>query len=293
VRKKSETGFRNKIEIKNMNSFSNLELAISHEIHRQIELYLKHPDVDPLQLIKPATYRFDVEKNETVMMRTKEAADDYRYFPEPDLLPLVITEEEVNEIRSALPELPLQKEKRFVEELQLSTHQAFFLASDKKIADYFEKALACTKNGKSLANWIIVEFPGRLKLQNKLLPTSGILPEHIAELVEMIDQDEITGKIAKSVADDMVANPGKTAREIVAENPDYRPIHNVNEIKPIVLEVMQENIQSIKDFLAGKDRALAFLIGQIMKRTKGSASPKIVNALITETIEEYKRTGLV
>lgn len=286
VRKRGETGFRNKIEIKNMNSFSNLELAVAHEINRQVALYLKHPEMDPKQVIVPATYRFDVERNETILMRKKEAADDYRYFPEPDLLPLVITQQEIDEIAKTLPELPLQKEKRYIEELGLVPGQAFFLASDKKLADYFEKAQQLHSNAKSLANWLIVEFPGRLKALNQLLYTSAILPEHVAELVALIDSDVITGKIAKSVADIMVQQPGLAPKTIVDQNPDFRPIHNVDAIRPIVLEVLQENSQSVIDFKAGRDRALAFLVGQVMKRTKGSASPKVVNELIMEAIKE-------
>src|SRR5262249_15480981 len=138
VRKKGEQGFRNKIEIKNMNSFSNLELAIDHEIFRQIKEYESHPDKDPSEVIRQSTHRWDPEKEETVLMRKKEYADDYRYFPEPDLLPLVLTPEFVEEVRKTLPELPLQKEKRYVETLNLAPHQAFYLISDKKLADYFE-----------------------------------------------------------------------------------------------------------------------------------------------------------
>lgn len=288
VRKKGEPGFRNKIEIKNMNSFSNLEKAIDHEIHRQIAAYEKHSDKNPLDVIEQATYRFDPDKGETVLMRRKEAADDYRYFPEPDLLPLVITKAYIEEIRGSLPELPFVKEKRYIEELQLKPRQAFELVSDKRISAYFEEAIKTCKNIKSLANWIIVEFPGRLKEKNKALPDTEITAKQVATLVNMIDEGTISGKIAKSVADDMVASPGKDPEAIVRENPHYQPITNRDAILPIINEVVANNQQSVLDYLSGRDRALAFLVGQVMKQTKGSASPALVNDLLQEKIKEIK-----
>jgi aspartyl-tRNA(Asn)/glutamyl-tRNA(Gln) amidotransferase subunit B len=289
VRKKGEKGFRNKIEIKNMNSFSNLERAVAFEIKRQIAEYEKNPEKDPQEVIRPATYRFDPERNETVLMRRKEAADDYRYFPEPDLLPLVLTPEYIEAIRKTLPELPLEREKRYVATLGLSAHHAFFITSDKTCASYFEEALQETKNAKNLANWIIVEFAGRLKDKNLSLSQTAVTPHHVACLVNMIDAGTINGKIAKSVADDMLAHPGKHPEEIVKENPHYQPITNREAILPIVDAVVERNPQSVQDFLAGRDRAFAFLVGQVMKETKGSASPELVNSLIREKIETGKK----
>src|SRR5262249_47334670 len=154
---------RNKIEIKNMNSFSNMEMAIQAEIKRQVQEYVKHSTKPHNEVIMQATYRWDPEKNETVLMRRKEQAEDYRYFPEPDLVPIVLTDAYIEEIRSQLPELPLQRERRYHKELQLSTHQAFLITSDKTVADYFEEALKSCSNARSLCNWILVEFAGRLK----------------------------------------------------------------------------------------------------------------------------------
>ena len=287
VRKKGETGLRNKIEIKNMNSFSNLERAVAFEIKRQILEYEKHPDKNPFDVITPATYRFDPERNETILMRRKEAADDYRYFPEPDLLPLILTPEYIKEIRKTLPELPLEREKRYVATLALAPHQAFSITYDKEIATYFEECLKHCSNAKSLANWIITEFPGRLKEEGLTLPHTAITPLHVATLVNLIDRGVINGKIAKSVADDMVAHPDKDPEAIVKENPNYQPITSREAILPIVDQVVASNPQSVQDFLAGRDRAFAFLVGQVMKQTKGSASPELVNTLIHEKIKEY------
>jgi aspartyl-tRNA(Asn)/glutamyl-tRNA(Gln) amidotransferase subunit B len=285
VRKKGEKGLRNKIEIKNMNSFSNLERAVSHEVKRQIAEYEKNSDKDPKDVIEQATYRFDPELNETILMRRKEYADDYRYFPEPDLLPVILTESYIEDIRKTLPELPLQREKRYQEQLGLATHQAFAITYDKKIAAYFEECLKTCKNAKNLANWIIVEFSGRLKEQGKTLPDTPITPKLVATLVNLIETQVINGKIAKSVADEMVAHPGKTPEDIIKENPDFRPIVNRDAISPIVDSVIAANQQSVQDFLSGRDRAFAFLVGQVMKQTKGSASPEVVNELLRERIK--------
>ncbi|MCE5294895.1 MAG: Asp-tRNA(Asn)/Glu-tRNA(Gln) amidotransferase subunit GatB [Chlamydiales bacterium] len=284
VRKRGEKEFRNKIEIKNMNSFSNLELAIDHEIARQVKAYEANPDKDPKQVITQATHRWDPDQGITVLMRKKEYADDYRYFPEPDLLPLVITQSYVDELTKTLPELPLQKEKRYVETLGLAVSQAFFLASDKKLADYFEAALKSCSNAKNLTNWIIVEFPGRLKEKNLTLYQTPILPEHVAELVELIEKGAIHGKIAKSVADEMVAAQGCRPSEIVAKNPDYQPLNDRGAIETLVDTVLAANQDSIDSVLAGRDRAFAFLVGQVMKATKGTASPQVVNELLKEKI---------
>lgn len=287
VRPIGEKGFRNKIEIKNMNSFSNMEMALQSEINRQIKAYLsednkgKHPN----EIILQATYRWDPEKMETVLMRRKEAADDYRYFPEPDLVPIILTDAYIKEIKESLPELPLQRLRRYISALGLNPDGAFLLTSDKLLADYFESALKSCRNARSLCNWVTVEFAGRYKESGKTLLTSSIPPEHVGKLVQLIDQGVITGRIAKSVADDMVANPGRDPEKIVAENPDYQPVHDQGEIEILVDKVLSENGQSIQDFKAGRDKAFAFLVGQVMKLSKGKASPSIVNTLLKQKIE--------
>lgn len=280
VRPVGEKGLRNKIEIKNMNSFSNMEMAIEAEIKRQIREYTSHPDTPHKEVIKQATFRWDPDKKETVLMRRKEYAEDYRYFPEPDLVPIVLTESYIEEIRKALPELPLQRLRRYIKELSIAPDTAFFITSDKPLSDYFEKALLVCKNARSLCNWIVVEFGGRYKDSGKTLLNSGIPPEHVGALVDLIDKGVITGRIAKSVADDMVSQPGKHPKEIVDANPDYKPVHDQGEIEKLVDQVLAENAQSVADFKAGKDKAFAFLVGQIMKLTKGKASPQVVNEIL-------------
>lgn len=286
VRPKGESKLRNKIEIKNMNSFSFMEMAIKSETRRQIEEYLRLPHLPPDQVIPQATFRWDPERKETVLMRRKETADDYRYFPEPDLVPILLTEAYIEEVRQSLPELPLQRERRYTQSFGLSQHQSFILTSEKSFADYFEEAAAQCTNPKALANWLLTEFTGRLKDSGQTLLTIGIPARHVASLVNLIEQGKITGRIAKSVADDMIVRPGIDPVVIVSENPDYQPLNDQAEIERYVNQVLNENQQSIIDYRAGRDKAFGFLVGSVMKLCKGKASPQLVNALLKERIEK-------
>jgi aspartyl-tRNA(Asn)/glutamyl-tRNA(Gln) amidotransferase subunit B len=284
VRKKGEKGFRPKIEIKNMNSFTFMEIAIEGEFRRQVGLYLQNPDRDHEELIPPGTYRWDHDLKELTLMRKKESADDYRYFPEPDLCPIVLSNEYVDWVRHSLPELPQDRLQRYLTDLALSPYAASVLIQDKPLCDYFEEALKTSSNPQLLCNWIMGEFSGRLKDTGKTLRSLGIVPAHISKLVRMIDEKIITGRIAKSVADEMVQNPGLDPETIVEKNPDFKPMGNESELKPLVDQVLAENPQSIIDFKAGRDKAFAFLVGQVMKLTRGKASPEVVNELIRKKI---------
>ena len=285
VRKKSEKGFRNKIEIKNMNSISNMELAIEAEIKRQVKIYSDNPDKDPKTLIAQSTFRWDPERKKTIHMRSKEQAEDYRYFPEPDLPPILLDEEYIEAIRAKLPELPYERKRRFVEELELPKKIAHILTQDKKLGDYFEEALKTTKNVRALSNWMIVEFLGRFKEEDLTLPDSEIRPLHMAKLVNLIDQNKITGKIAKSVADDMMKSMGKDPEEIVNENPDYQPLTDTTQLETLIDQVLTENEQSVKDFKEGRQKAFGYLVGQTMKLTKGTASPQLVNEILKKKLK--------
>ncbi|MCB1135377.1 MAG: Asp-tRNA(Asn)/Glu-tRNA(Gln) amidotransferase subunit GatB [Chlamydiia bacterium] len=284
VRKKGEKGLRPKTEIKNMNSFTFLELAIEAEMERQIRGYERNPDKPFHEVVPECTYRWDPDRKETVLMRRKETADDYRYFPEPDLVPVILTEAFIEEVRSTLPELPLQRKRRYIEQLGLSHYNAFLLTSSKALADYFEEGLKVTSNARSLCNWITVEFAGRLKDSGKTLQSLGILPSSIAHLVNFIDNGTINGKIAKSVADDMVAQPTKDCADIIKENPDYQPLNDSSEIESIIDRVVVANPQSVVDYKNGKDRAFGFLVGQVMKESRGKASPQLVNEILKQKL---------
>jgi aspartyl-tRNA(Asn)/glutamyl-tRNA(Gln) amidotransferase subunit B len=281
VRKKGEKELRTKTEIKNMNSFFNMELAIECEILRQIEFYSNYPD----KKLISGTYRFDLEKRKTILMRTKESADDYRYFPEPDLPPLVLSQKFVDDLKNELPELPRAKFQRYVSTLGLSEYSASLLVNDKPLLDDFEEGLKIAKNPKSFCSWLTVEFIGRIKESGRTLREIGILTSHIAELSNLIDEGVITGRIAKSVADDMLANPGKSPKAIVSENPDYQPITDTSTIEPIVDKILASNQASITDYKNGRDKALQYLIGQVMKECKGKATPALTRDLILKKIE--------
>lgn len=285
VRRKGEKGFRPKAEIKNMNSFTFMEWAIESEFVRQVQAYEKNPDAPFEQVVEQATLRFDIEKKQTVKMRSKEGAADYRYFPEPDLPPIVLSKEYVDEIEKNLPELPHERLERYTKELDLSEYNATLLVSDKKLSDYFEEALKECGNGKSLCNWITVEFVGRTKDSGKHLADFGIPASYVGMLVSMIDKKTITGKIAKAVADDMVNAPGTSPEDIVKENPDYQPMSDISSIEPLVDKVLEENPDSIQDFKNGKDKAYNYLVGQIMKLCRGKASPDIVKDLLSKKLD--------
>ncbi|MGE5195740.1 MAG: Asp-tRNA(Asn)/Glu-tRNA(Gln) amidotransferase GatCAB subunit B, partial [Anaerolineae bacterium] len=254
---------------------------------RQIRTYTLYPHKDPKEVMLKGTYRFDLDKKETVLMRAKEEAQDYRYFPEPDLLPIILSDSFIEEIRNSLPELPHERYKRYVAALHLSKDAASTLINDKRLSDYFEEALRLgCQNAKSLCNWLIVEFAGRLKESGKTLIEAGIAPQNVADLVNLIDAGTITGKIAKKVADEMLLHPQKTCKLIVSENPDFQAVHDTSSIEPFVDQVLSENPQSIADFKAGKDLAFNFLVGQVMKLCKGKASPSVVNELLRKKISK-------
>lgn len=284
VRKKGETTFRSKIEIKNMNSFRNMEKAIEHEAERQIKIYEENSDHYDPALIIPGTYKFDLEKQKTVLMRAKEDAADYLYFPEPDLPPLILTDEYVEQIRSELPELPQSRYNRYVDNYKLAELHASILVNNKPLSDFFDEAIKHHDNKKSVCNWILAEFTGRLKEKYTTLPECGIKPRDVAALVALIDSEKITGRTAKEMADIMVENPGKSPDEIVKENPGFETLSDTSAIEAVVDEVLAEFPDSIEAYKNGKDRAFSFLVGQVMKRTRGQAQPAIVNSLLLKKI---------
>lgn len=284
IRPRGDTQLRPRIEIKNINSFSFLEMAIEAEILRQMNLYTTHPDQPPEELVFPGTYRWDPDQKQTILMRAKESADDYRYFPEPDLVPLILTEEWIDTIRLNLPELPHHRFQRYVSDLGLTPYAASTLINEKALSDYFEEAMKICANPRLLCNWITVEFGGRLKEKGKTLHQIGILPQHVAKLVQMIETNQITGRIAKSVADEMVQEPGLNPETIVKNNPDYQPMGDSEALEKIIDAVLAANPQSITDFKAGREKAFAYLVGQVMKETRGTASPQQVNELLRKKI---------
>lgn len=285
VRRKGESSLRNKVEIKNLNSFNTMEQAIESEIRRQVAAYSLSPHKNPKEVIRSATMRFDMEKKTTVIMRMKEHAADYRYFPEPDLPPIILTDAYIQELKTKLPELPEERRNRYVNEFHLSEYQASILVTNKELSDFFEEGLRFLPNPISLCNWITVEFVGRVKDSGKTLPRYGISIENIIELVQLIDSKTITGKIAKNIADVMVLHPHKSPKEIIRENPDFIPIHDTSILENMIDQVIKDNPQSCLDYRNGKEKAYHFLVGQIMKTSRGKADPNLVQDILLKKIQ--------
>lgn len=285
VRLKGEKELRPRVEIKNMNSFSFLEMAIEQEIQRQIALYTKEPNKPFLELIPPGTYRFDPETKSTHFMRAKEKADDYQYLPEPDLPPIFLTTEYIDHLRDTLPELPRDRFRRYLFDFGLSEHSSTVLTVEKSLSDYFEKTNLLCNSPKNLCNWLTVEFVARAKEMGKRFDEILISSEHMANFIKMIDEAKITGPIAKQVADEMMKTPHKDPLLIVKENPQFQPLNDTKAIEELIDQVLQQNPQSMIDFKAGKERAFGFLVGQVMKLSQGKASPSIVNELLRKKLQ--------
>ncbi len=277
VRKMGSRDFGVKHEIKNMNSFANVKRALEYEIKRQIKVLRAGGK------LKQETRLFDQSKNATVPMRTKEEAHDYRYFPDPDLVPVVLKKEEIEEIRAKLPELPEEKRKRFVQQYGLTEYDSENLCSSKKLADYFEEAVAGYKNPKKIANWILSEMMKVIKEKQIPIEDFKVKPVMLRELFEIIDSGEITGKIAKEVFAEM-ADTGKKAGEIIKAR-GLKQVADEDVLEKVIDEVISENPKVVEEIRGGKKKAFGYLVGQVMKKTKGQANPGIVNQILSKKLE--------
>ncbi len=265
-------------EIKNINSFRFLERAINFEIERQIDL------IEDGGAVVQETRLYDSEKNETRSMRSKEEANDYRYFPDPDLLPVRVTNEDIERIRSTLPELPEQKRLRYINELELSDYNSELLSSSREIADFFEAALSRLPDQSSLlANWILGDLTGALNKSEMSFADSPINPEQLAGLLKRINDNTISGKIAKEVFEAMWSGEG-SADEII-DSKGLKQITDSGAIEKLIDDVIAENPGQVEQFRAGKEKVLGFFVGQIMKQSKGKANPGQVNQLLREKLK--------
>ncbi len=277
LRPKGEEKFGTKVEIKNLNSFRFVQKAIEYEIERQAKVLSKGGKIEQ------ETRLFDPSTGKTFVMRTKEEAHDYRYFPDPDLIPVRITTAYIEEIRNSLPELPDDKEKRFISQFGLTEYDADVLVADKDRAYFFEKAVEhYNKNPKSIANWIINELLGKLNEAGIDISESPVKPEHIAELVQLIDSGTISTKIAKEVFEE-VFKTSKSPKQIVEEK-GLKQVSDEGEIRKIVEEVLANHPNEVEKFKSGNQKLMGFFVGQVMKATKGKANPKIVNKILQELL---------
>jgi len=285
VRPEGSAALGTKIEIKNLNSFKAVEKALGYEIERQTETL-----TDGGTLMQE-TRLWDENREETRAMRSKESAHDYRYFPDPDLLPLVIDEAWIGEIRASLPELPEARRNRFISEYGLPAYDAELLTGRKDIADYFEAAVKTHANAKAVANWIVGDLFRVLK-QRKLderltIMSWPVRAEQLADMVRLIDEGKISGKIAKTVFDAML-DTERTPQEIVAEK-GLEQVSDTGSIETAVEQILAAHPKQAADFQAGNEKVFGFLVGQIMKATRGKANPQKVNEILRQKLTLLRR----
>lgn len=271
VRPKGSDKLGTKAEIKNVNSFRYVQKAIEYEIKRQIMA------LESGEEIVQETRLFDSNKGVTFSMRSKEEAHDYRYFPDPDLLPVVMGNDQIEEIKNSLPELPDQKLSRFIKEYKLPEYDARVLTDTIEIANYFEDCLKKHNNPKIVSNWIMTEVLRELKDENNI-DSFPITPEKLGELLNLIGEGTISGKIAKEVFEDMLSS-GKTADEIVKEK-GMTQISDQSELENIINQILESHPDEIARYKGGDQKLMGFFVGQVMKRTQGKANPKVVNEIL-------------
>jgi len=281
VRLKGETKFGTKTEVKNMNSFRNVERALAFEIERQIDLLEDGKEVIQQTLL------WDADANIAYPMRSKEEAHDYRYFPEPDLMPVIVTEEWKNEILKLMPELPDARKERFINQYNLPAYDAEILTSSRELADYYEKILTVTKDYKSASNWVMTEVLKVINDEKISINEFSVSPENLGKLIELINRNIISGKIAKEVFPEMLKT-NKDPEEIVKEK-NLIQITDTTEIEKVIEKILSQNQKQVEEYLSGKDKVWAFFVGQIMRETKGKANPQIVNELLKSKLEAMKK----
>jgi aspartyl-tRNA(Asn)/glutamyl-tRNA(Gln) amidotransferase subunit B len=263
-------------ELKNMNSFKHVENALAYEIYRQKGVIEDGGDV------VQETRLWDPDKGISVSMRGKEEAHDYRYFPDPDLLPLVIDEQWIDEIRSTLPELPDDKKARFIQTYGIPPYDAQVLTASRQLADYFEACVKDFPEPKTVSNWVMGSILATLKAENKTIQESPVSPERLAQLLRLMESGVISGKIAKTVFEEMVSS-GKPPETIVEEK-GLVQVTNTEAIAGVVKQVLADNAKEVADYRAGKTKLLGFFVGQVMKATGGKANPNIVNEILKEML---------
>lgn len=278
IRKKGSEKLGTRTEMKNMNSFKSIVRAIDYEIDRQVEI------VEEGGEITQETLRWDDISGKTFSMRDKEDAQDYRYFPEPDLVAIKLSDEYVENIRKELPELPESRKKRYIQEIGLTEKAANFITSSKYYSNMFDIASEISKNPKAVSNWLMSDV-ARILNDKELEPEEiPFTAEELAELVILIDKSTISNSIGKKVLEELFENHKMPSK--IIEEKGWVQISDEGAIKEVVLKVLENNSQSVADYKAGKDKALGFLVGQAMKETKGKANPQMLNKLF---IEELKK----
>ena len=268
--------FGTRTELKNKNSFQHVLAALKYEQKRQAQV------LDEGGNIKQVTLKFDPNTGKTSPMRSKEEAHDYRYFPEPDLVPFEVNDEEIKQIHGELPELPAEFRKRFTKEYAIPTYDASVLTNTRQMAEYFDQAVKLSGDAKACSNWIMGDLSALLNDSNTSIDNCQFTTQHLSELIQLIENGTISGKIAKSVIANSFEN-GQMPRQIVDEQ-GLSQFSDSSEIEGIVDEVISANQESAQDYINGKKKALGFLVGQVMKANKGKANPKLVNQILAQKL---------
>ncbi|WP_410976810.1 Asp-tRNA(Asn)/Glu-tRNA(Gln) amidotransferase subunit GatB [Bacillus cereus] len=270
--------FGTKAELKNLNSFTYVQKGLEHEQVRQEKELLSGG------IIQQETRRYDEATKKTILMRVKEGSDDYRYFPEPDLVELYIDDEWKEAVRASIPELPDARKARYVAELGLPAYDAHVLTLTKEMSDFFEATVADGADAKLTSNWLMGEVLAYLNKQQKELKDVALTPVGLSKMVQLIEKGTISSKIAKKVFNELIEKGGDPEEIVKAKG--LVQISDEGTLRKVVTEILDNNEQSIEDFKNGKDRAIGFLVGQIMKATKGQANPPLVNKILLEEINK-------
>ncbi len=275
VKKKGTKNLGTRCEIKNVNSIKFMQMAINYEANRQVDL------IEDGKKIDQETRLFDTKKNETRSMRSKEDAHDYRYFPDPDLLPLELKNEFIEKIKSEIPELPDEKKKRFIDKFNLSSYEANILVSDKETSEYFEKVIK-NSDVKLSTNWITGELFALLNENDLAITQSPISAENLSKLINLIKDGVISGKIAKTVFE-LMASGDKDPQKIVKEK-GLEQESDPKALESLIKKVIAENPDKVKEYKSGKEKLFGFFVGQVMKASDGKANPKLVNDILKKKL---------
>lgn len=276
IRRSGEDKLGTKVELKNINSFRFIEKAIEYEIQRQIDV------IESGDMVIQETRLYDSVKNRTYSMRSKEDAHDYRYFPDPDLLPLEISSAWIEELRKNLPELPFRRAQRFREEFGLSDVDAMNLVEEVDIADYFEEVVRACKNPKAAAAWIMVELWRELSESKTEVKNSPVSAQQLGELIKLIDEGSISGKMGKSVFAEMWKSGNDP--DVVIRDKGFIQVSDDETLGSLIDQILTKNPSQVEQFRTGKDKVFGFFVGQVMKETKGQANPDVVNRLLRERL---------
>ena len=276
IREEGSKNFGTRCEIKNMNSIKFIQQAINFEANRQLQLIEEGKQVDQ------ETRLFDNKKQETRSVRSKEDAHDYRYFPDPDLLPLKLENEFIENIKKKLPELPDQKKQRLISEFKLSSYEAGVIISDKETSKYYED-VAKNSDYKLASNWLTVELFAVLNKQNKSINNSPVSATNLAKLINLIKNETISGKIAKTIFEEMIKKDEDP--EKIMNSKGLKQQSDPQELEKIVFKILKNNSEKVQQYKSGKDKLFGFFVGQAMKETQGKGNPKILNDILKKMLK--------